>query len=67
MDLPRDVAVTRKRPTWFRDTLQDAVWHALFVILSGRENTSEILELHGVTSLIPNLPVMRRSMWLHQW
>jgi len=25
MDLPRDVTVTRKRPTWLRDTLQDAV------------------------------------------
>jgi hypothetical protein len=28
VDLPRDVAVTRKRPTWLRDTLQDAERHA---------------------------------------
>jgi hypothetical protein len=28
VDLPRDVAVTRRRPTWLRDTLQDAVRHA---------------------------------------
>jgi hypothetical protein len=28
VDLPRDIAVTRKRPTWIRDTLQDAERHA---------------------------------------
>jgi hypothetical protein len=28
MDLPRDVAVIRKRPAWLRDTLQDAKGHA---------------------------------------
>jgi hypothetical protein len=28
VDLPRDVAVTRKRLTWLRDTLQDAEGHA---------------------------------------
>jgi hypothetical protein len=28
VDLPRDVAVTRKRPAWLRDTLQDAERHA---------------------------------------
>jgi hypothetical protein len=28
VDLPRDVAMTRKRPTWLRDTLQDAKRHA---------------------------------------
>jgi hypothetical protein len=28
VDLPRDVAVTRKRPAWLRDTLQDAKRHA---------------------------------------
>jgi hypothetical protein len=28
VDLPRDVAVTRKRPTWLSDTLQDAEGHA---------------------------------------
>jgi hypothetical protein len=27
VDLPRNVAVTRKRPTWLRDTLQDAKKH----------------------------------------
>jgi hypothetical protein len=27
MDLPRDIVVTRKRPTWFCDTLQDAEGH----------------------------------------
>jgi hypothetical protein len=28
VDLLRDVAMTRRRPTWLRDTLQDAVRHA---------------------------------------
>jgi hypothetical protein len=28
MDLARYVVVTRKRPKWFRDTLQDAEGHA---------------------------------------
>jgi hypothetical protein len=28
VDLPRDVVVTRKRPTWLRDTLQNAEGHA---------------------------------------
>jgi hypothetical protein len=44
VDLPRDVAVTRKRPTWLRDTLQDAVrGMQLPVILSGRENDLRVL------------------------
>jgi hypothetical protein len=28
VDLPRDVEVTRKKPAWLRDTLQDIVRHA---------------------------------------
>jgi hypothetical protein len=28
VDLPRDVAMTRKRPTWLCDTLQDVEGHA---------------------------------------
>jgi hypothetical protein len=28
VDLPRDAAMIRKRPTWLRDTLQDANGHA---------------------------------------
>jgi hypothetical protein len=28
VDLPRDVPVTRRRPTWLHDTLQDVVRHA---------------------------------------
>jgi hypothetical protein len=28
VDLPRDIAVTRKRPAWTYDTLQDAKRHA---------------------------------------
>jgi hypothetical protein len=28
VNLPRDVDVTRKRPSWLRDTLQDAEGHA---------------------------------------
>jgi hypothetical protein len=28
VDLPRDVAVTKKRPAWFRETLQDTEGHA---------------------------------------
>jgi hypothetical protein len=28
VNLPRDVAVTRKRPAWLRDSLQDAEGHA---------------------------------------
>jgi hypothetical protein len=69
VDLPRDVAVTRKRPTWLHDTLQDAVRHATPMILSRRENDlrgSQVIWIDH-TSLIPNLPVMRRSRWLHQW
>jgi hypothetical protein len=27
VDILGDVAMTKKRPTWFPDTLQDAVWH----------------------------------------
>jgi hypothetical protein len=27
VDLPRDVVVTKRRSTLFRDTLQDAVWN----------------------------------------
>jgi hypothetical protein len=38
IDILKDVAVTRKRPAWLRDTLQDEKGMNLPMILSEREN-----------------------------
>jgi hypothetical protein len=63
MDLPRDVAVTRRRPTWLCDTLQDAVRHA-----SPHDTFRERKQPHRFLSYMALMShIMRRRRWLHQW
>ena len=48
MDLPRDVAVIKKSPTWLHDTLQDAKKSMqLTMVLSMNKKTSQVLDICG--------------------
>ena len=48
VDLPRDVAVIKKNPTWLHDTLQNAKKSMqLPMVLSRNKKTSQVLDLCG--------------------
>jgi hypothetical protein len=63
VDLPRDIAVTRKRPIWIHDTLQDAERHA--TLSDTFRERKRPLRFSSYMALLSH--IMRRSRWLYQW
>jgi hypothetical protein len=63
LDLSRDVAVTKRRPTWPCDTLEDEVRHANPLDTFKDSKRPQIFSSYMAFMR----HIMRRIIWLHQW